>query len=227
MIFRDKVGSRLVLDELDSVQPIAHRMIYNSCGPDLLDGCVFTARIGGDEILVLTRCVWGGPQTTILVEELACLGVHSVVGYGIAGSMDPAITRGRLLAGALALATDGTSQAYGDEKTILPDASLLQQATVSGSHDVVPVTVATVDALYRETHQLIEMYKSRGAQVVNMETSPFYAAARACGMRAIWLGYVTDHLLDGKWDNWYVPAGEAARKVIGLCKSLLGELLSR
>lgn len=222
MVFRDKAGSQLVLDALDDVQPIAHRMIYNSCGPDLPDGCVFTAQLAGREILVLTRCVWGGPQTAILVEELACLGVRTIVSYGIAGSMDPAVPRGSLIAGASALASDGTTRAYSCEPIVQPDATLLQEAIRSAGEDPLTcVKVATVDALYRETHPLIEHYKAQGAQVVNMETSPLYAAARACDVRAVWLGYVSDHLLHGQWDDWYVPAGQAAGKVIRSCRDLL------
>jgi uridine phosphorylase len=223
MVFRDKAGSGQVLDQLDGVEPIPHRMIYNSCGPELLDGCVYKARIGGDEVLVLTRCVWGGPQVAILVEELACLGVRCIVGYGIAGSMDPALRRGNLIVGASALASDGTTRAYSREETILPDGSLLEQAMRLGGQDPLTcVRVATVDALYRETHELIDGYKARGAGVVNMETSPLYAVTKACGIRAIWLGYVSDLLLDGRWDDWYVPTGEAASKVVGVCEGLLG-----
>jgi uridine phosphorylase len=225
MVFRDKTGSQQVLDELDDVQPISYRMIYNSCGPDLPDGRVFTGRIGPRRMLILTRCVWGGPQAAILVEELACLGVGAVLGYGIAGSMDPSLPRGRLIVGASALASDGTSRAYTDEEIILPDAALLQEAARSVKEDSpVPVRVATVDALYRETHGLIEGYKAQGAQVVNLETSPFYAATEACWMRALWLGYVSDHLLHGQWDDWYVSAGEAPHNAIRLCMSLFGRL---
>ncbi len=227
MVFRDKAGSGQVLDQLDNVQPIPHRMIYNSCGPDLPDGCVYRARIGGSEVLVLTRCVWGGPQAAILVEELACLGVGCIVGFGIAGSIDPTLRRGSLIAGAAALASDGTTRAYSREETILPDASLLEQAmALAGQEPLARVKVATVDALYRETHELIEGYKAQGAQVVNLETSPLYAAAKACGVRTVWLGYVTDLLLDGRWDDWYLPAGEAAGKVIRLCKGVLGHAVT-
>ena len=35
---------------------------------------VYEAVLGGCRIVLVARCLWGGPQTAILVEELACLG---------------------------------------------------------------------------------------------------------------------------------------------------------
>lgn len=227
MVFRDKAGSTKVLEAMRNVRPVPHKLLYNSCGPELSDGCVFRADLNGSEILVLTRCVWGGPQAAILVEELAWLGVRTIVGYGLAGSMDPAVGRGRLIAASAALPSDGTSRAYGCADPLVADATLLKSAQALAGDALTPVTAATVDALYRETHELIAAYRSQGAHVVNMETSPFYAAGRACSVRTLWLGYVSDHLADGKWDDWYVPAPQAAEDVIALCKAVLSEAIGQ
>ena len=227
MVFRDKPGSAKVLDALVNVRPVSHGMLYNSCGPDLTDGCVFTADLDGREILVLTRCVWGGPQTAILVEELACLGIQTIVGYGIAGSMVPALKRGRMIAGVSGLPTDGTTRAYGFTQPVAADRGLLEAAMrIVGTESLAPATVATVDALYRETPDLIDSYRANGAQVVNLETSPLYASACSCNVRSLWLGYVSDHLFDREWHDWYLPAGQVADETVALCKALLSDALS-
>ena len=225
MVFRDKKGSAKVLEAMHNVRPVPHGMLYNSCGPELPDGCVFQAEVDGKDILLLTRCVWGGPQTAILVEELASLGVKTVIGYGIAGSMDPAVRRGQMIVASSALPTDGTSRAYNADAPLVPDSALLQMACRLAGDALAPVTAVTVDALYRETHDLIAGYRSQGAQIVDMETSALYAVASACSVRTLWLGYVSDHLDGGQWSDWYLPAGEAAETVIRLCTTLLAEVV--
>lgn len=37
---------------------------------------------------------------------------------------------------------------------------------------------------------------------MNMETTPFYAAAAKCGIRALWLGHVSDSLSEDAWEPW-------------------------
>ena len=64
------------------------------------------------------------------------------------------------------------------------------------------VNVANVDALYRETKDLIRKFQSEGAQIVNLETSALYACADICKAKSIWIGFISDSLVSEKWDNW-------------------------
>jgi purine-nucleoside phosphorylase len=85
------------------------------------------------------------------------------------------------------------------------------------------VKAATVDAVYQETHPLIESWRKVGAQVINMESAPLYAAAAACGLEALWLGHISDVLGVG-WQDWYVDrtkmTAETIERVVEMLRSL-------
>ena len=100
----------------------------------------------------------------------------------------------------------------------MPDPALL--ALAEGAE---PVAVATVDAVYRETPALVAAWRALGTQVVNMESAPFYAAASACGVRALWLGQVSDMLLD-TWHDWHFDRQEMTRATVLRCHAVLERL---
>jgi purine-nucleoside phosphorylase len=39
-----------------------------------------------------------------------------------------------------------------------------------------------------------------------MESTPLYAASAVCGVRAVWLGHVSDSLASQQWESWVRPA---------------------
>ncbi|MDY7011876.1 MAG: hypothetical protein SVV80_14185 [Planctomycetota bacterium] len=115
---------------------------------------VFEADIAGQTIVIVTRVVWGGPQTAILVEELASIGVKRFLGYGIAGSIDKNLPQGSLVVADSALPTDGASKSYGAETIQQADTKLthvaIESATEAGC-DMKPVCTATVRETLVET----------------------------------------------------------------------------
>jgi uridine phosphorylase len=188
---------------------------------------VFEADVGGNSVVLVTCCVWGGPQTAILVEELAALGVRTIVGYGVAGSLDPELHQGSFVVAASALPTDGTTRSYAADTIQTPDPELRQAAIAAGEKIGCPlraVTAATVDALYRETRDLVGNLREQGGQIIQMECSPLYAASKACGVRSVWLGYVTDCLVEGNWHDWDRPLPNANENAIKICRELLQTL---
>lgn len=142
LIFRDYASSKLALDLFAPVTPLRHRLIYNMTSPDF-EPWVFAAEVAGKPITLVTRCVWGGPQTAILVEELAALGVQTIVGYGVAGSLDPGIQQGAFVVAESALPTDGTTKAYDPDSVQIGDPDLLSAVTVAGQEFGVPVQPVT------------------------------------------------------------------------------------
>ncbi len=54
--------------------------------------------------------------------------------------------------------------------------------------------VDSTDALYQEWPTRVRQWREAGATFVNLETSPFYAVAAYRGIRAIYLGLVTDYV---------------------------------
>jgi uridine phosphorylase len=207
LCFRGRVGSGALVDKLGA-RPVGQKVLYaleeSSEHPH-----VHEAAVGGSAIVVVAGCLWGGPQTAILVEELACLGVRSVIGYGVAGSLVADLPKGTQVVAASGVVTDGTSRAYTTRAVVHPDEALVAAvgAVADRLHtDVSPVAVATVDALYRETEDDVRRWRERGARAINMETAPLYAASRACGVPSVWLGHISDSLATSCWESWERPA---------------------
>ena len=228
LVCRDYPSSQQVLATFENVRPVRYRMLYNMTHSEF-EPMVFEADIAGRTVVIVTRMVWGGPQMAILVEELAALGGRFLLAYGAAGSVDPDLPQGSLIVAASALATDGTSRAYGASETQHAEEGLVEAAIASAAQascQMKGVCAATVDALYRETAEQIDGFARQGAQIVNMETTPLYAAASACGVRSLWCGYVTDCIAKGKWDDWYADLGDAADKTIQICHILLDRQMS-
>jgi uridine phosphorylase len=228
LVFRDYPHSQRVLQAFDNVRPIPYRLFYYITGQEF-EPLAFEADIAGRTIVIVTRCVWGGPQTAILVEELACLGVRFVLGYGVSGSIDPELSQGAFVVAESALPVDGTSKAYG-ATTLQTAAQNLVQAAIAAAADagvqMKPVMAVTVDALYRETQELVDDLRRQGGHIINMETSAFYSVAGVCGVRGLWLGYVTDCLIDGEWQDWFVDFRDLAEKAIQVCRAVLTVVLS-
>jgi uridine phosphorylase len=212
LCFRDRRGSHALVAALDGV-PVGRKIFWGLEETDELPH-VYTADVNGRSVGIIARCVWGGPQAAILVEELAALGVTCVLGYGAAASLDPTLPHGAQLLISSALATDGASRHYGDG----PFGPADDMAALATS--AIPVVAATVDAIYRETPQLVEQFTRAGARVLNMEAAPFYAAASACGLRAVWLGHVSD-LLVGEWQDWYVDRDAMNNGTITNCLAVI------
>ena len=207
--FRGEAGTQALVSKLNA-RPLPRKVLYG-LEVSLDRPVVYEAGLGNRRIVLVTQCLWGGPQTAILVEELAALGVREVVGFGVAGALVDALPKGTQIVAESGLATDGTTRAYTSAAEAVADAelaaALLTTATRMGIA-VVPVKIATVDALYRETSADVQRWVGLGAQAINMETTPLYAAASMCSLRAVWLGHISDtlSLTTEKWDSWQRPA---------------------
>lgn len=167
---------------------------------------IYEANINNKKIVILKHSE-AGPRTSILVEELACLGVKYIIGCGSAASFSPDIKRGQAIVPDNAALTDGTSKAYSNDKYAQCDSNLLELLIDSCNKNdinIKKVTCATVDALYRESEELVNSFKEINCKVLNMETSPLYTVAKVCKIPAIWIGHVSDRLLLNEWEDWYV-----------------------
>lgn len=205
LCFRDLEGSRLLVQGLGA-RPLGYQVLSGMGefpGNPLPYAHELT--IGQANVGVIARCGGGGPQTAILVEELAYIGVTKIIGIGAVGSIDPTIPKGSQVVAQVALTLDGTSKAYTDAPELRGDALLCSLALAAGerlSTGVRKVCAVTTDALYRESEADVEAWRKQGAQVVNMETSALYAASATCGIRSVWLGHVSDCLRGSEWEEW-------------------------
>jgi uridine phosphorylase len=190
LCFRGQTASRQVLDAFP-VTRIEPNILYGSQA--------YAGRVGDRQVIVLPQVVWGGPVTAILLEELACFGVQTVIGFGAAGSLVSSQHVGKMLVADRAVCSDGTSREYTDEPDVNPDSELLKlTVALASQEEVMPIigAVHTTDALYQEWPARIQQWREGGATFVNLETSPFYAVAAYRGIRAVYLGLVTDYVGD-------------------------------
>ncbi len=225
LCFRASRGSEALVQRLHAI-PKGYKTLW---GMDESSDrpFVYEAHIGGSRVGIVSRCMWGGPQAAILVEELACLGVTCVIGFGAAGSIVPDLAKGTQITATTGIVTDGTSRAYTEADEVGADPELygaLQSVEGNPGVDVIPVRVATVDAVYRETDADIQKWLGRGAQAINMETTPFYAASAACGVKSLWMGHISDCLANQEWDTWERPIS-MTEKSIEITVSLLESIL--
>lgn len=206
--FRGWTASRMMIEALGASEVE---------GPLLYGSRCYRATIGDLEVAVLPHVIWGGPVTAILLEELACLGVTTAIGFGAAGSLVSDAHIGQMFIAERALVRDGTSREYTDDPWTGPDPELLASAErLSAEEGASPLrgTVWTTDALYLERPSKVRRWREQGADFVCLEATPFYAVAAALGMGAIYLGLVTDYVSkeqgwqDGFWgrENTTDPA---------------------
>ena len=187
--------------------PLASRLVIEALGagkaewPLLYGIPCHSATIDGLRVVVLPQVIYGGPVTAILLEELACLGVKTAIGVGAAGSLISDAHVGQVFIAERAAVQDGTSREYSrsnsHEAWANPNPQLLEltQALAARENAIpLPGAVWTTDALYQERPSSVACWRQAGADLVNLECGPFYAVARAVGIRAVYLGLVTDHV---------------------------------
>jgi len=218
LCFRDRSGSDALVRELRA-KPLGSKVLWG------MDECLtHQVEARGQHVGVIARCEWGGPQTAIVVEELAHLGVRSVIGLGMAGSIVERLPKGSLVIAASALVTDGTSRHYAEAPVVSPDGQLLSAALETAQRLRLPflqAVAATADAIYRETTELVRSWADQGAEMLTMETTPLYAASTRCSVSSIWIGHISDCLLGDQWDGWGVGTEEPARATALFARSLL------
>jgi purine-nucleoside phosphorylase len=87
----------------------------------------------------------------------------------------------------------------------------------------IPAQAVCIDALYRETKELIESFIKIGGEVINMESSAFYAASMLCKVESLWIGCVSDSLVGDKWKDWS-KTDEMSYQSGLLCREILQKL---
>jgi uridine phosphorylase len=163
----------------------------------------FIGRIGSHKILA-AECLYGGPLSATVLEEVAHYGIETVIGYGYAGSLRRQIPIGQIVLADAAIISDGTSREYlPKDQMAHPDPTLVQPLDESAKELGKPImksTIWTTDAIYREYPEKIEEWRGRGADVVNMDTSYFYAISQVVKLSSIYACVVSDCVDGPIWD---------------------------
>jgi len=224
--FRDVRSSAILINKLHAT-PMQQPILSGMDNPGDRS-YVYESKINNIPIAVISGCFWGGPQTAMVVEELACLGVKYIIGFGLAGSISSDIPKCTHIVASKGLVTDGTSRAYTKVVSVDADDKLLGILQSSRpNYEIIPVNIATVDAIYQETDIAVQEWTNLGAQAINMETTPLYAASTFCGVKSLWLGYISDCLVDNRWDDWWGLPESLDEQSADITISLLESIVSK
>jgi uridine phosphorylase len=162
-----------------------------------------------DERLLLCSTGIGGPATAIVAEELAQLGVSSIVRVGTCGSLQPLVRPGHLLISAASVRDDGASAAYlpaGFPAVSAPDLlqRLIWQAGELSRPHHVGITHCK-DAYYAESPEGLPlegewrerwtMLRKLGVLATEMEAAALHAVGQVRGLRTGAIFVPTDDTL--------------------------------
>ncbi len=147
----------------------------------------------------------GCPSATIALEELAAVGVDTVIRVGTTGALQAGIEIGDMVVATGAAKNEGTSERYEPvEYPAVPEYGVLSAladaaATVEGDEggDVHVGPIATDDAFYAETDAVVADWEAAGLLAVEMEAAALFSVARRKGLAAGAICTVDGNLVAG------------------------------
>ena len=175
------------------------------CHPDQV---LFTT-IGKLSVVVIAE-VYGGPVSVSVIEELKFYGVETVIGIGFLGSMNTYLQIGENVIAICGSHETGATSEYcsnskEDSEYLTPNYNLKTYISSVISNlkiELQYVSVWTTNSIYTETSEKVQEMVAQGFNTVNMDTSHFYASAKRLGLNAVYLGTITDNLVNpNQWEN--------------------------
>jgi uridine phosphorylase len=140
----------------------------------------------------------GGPETGVLIEELAAFGTKKFVSLGLAGGLQQGMQAGDLVVCDRALREEGLSYHYlPPSRYAFPSPDLtskLVSALEKTGKQYILGGSWTTDAPYREYRRKAEKYRREGIQTVEMEAAAVFAVCTSLGLTAASAFCVADRL---------------------------------
>jgi purine-nucleoside phosphorylase len=182
------------------------RLAVEHCGRESMDLGTCTAlevhllgRAGSPEFAMVATSA-GAPMAAVVLEELVALGSERFLFVGAAGhpvARGPKqLDIGDLLVVDRALVYEGTSRHYDAHAEVSgPDEAateLLSRSLTRRGLAHARGTVATTDAIYRETPAFIDDIVERGALGIDMELSALFTVSRFHGKRMAGVVWMSD-----------------------------------
>jgi len=145
----------------------------------------------------------GGPIVSVIVEELASLGVTHFFSFGLAGGLQPEGRIGDLVVCTDAIRDEGVSHHYlPPDAEARPSAAFTEaiaQALTRRNTPFRPGPTWTIDMPYRETADEVRHYRSAGVLTVEMEAAALFAVATVRGVDAASAFVLSDLLGETEW----------------------------
>ncbi len=161
---------------------------------------VVNATYEGREVTLCSTGI-GSPSAAIAVEELAAVGVETFVRVGTTGALQRGIEIGDMVVATGAAKDEGTTKRYEDVAVPATSGygvlSALADAAEARGEDVHVGPVATDDAFYAETEDVVSAWEGAGLLAVEMEAAAIFTLARRKGLSAGAICTVDGNLVEG------------------------------
>ena len=143
----------------------------------------------------------GCPSAAIALEELANVGVETVIRPGTTGALQRGIEIGDMVVATGAAKDEGTTKRYESATyPAVPDFEVLSALVEAAGTDPGGVhigPIATDDAFYAETEEYVTDWEGAGLLAVEMEAAAIFTIARRKGIRAGAICTVDGNLIEG------------------------------
>lgn len=183
--------------EGDGVKKIAYLYTANGTLP------VYETEYSGKRIAFFLSRV-GAPACVAGLEEVIALGAKKIVLFGCCGVLDQSAVQNKIVIPSAAVRDEGTSYHYipANDEIHASEYSIniLKRCLDKCNLSYVIGKTWTTDAIYRETHKMIEERKRQDCLVVEMECSAVYAMAQFRNIPIIQFLYGADNLDCEKWE---------------------------
>lgn len=144
------------------------------------------------------------PTAAYFLEMLIALGAKRIIGFGMAGSIQPDLSIGELFVPVQAHSEEGTSPLYFPGETAFETAEPLREEieqyllSQQAAYRFGPIW--TTDAIFRETADKVIGFGEKGVMAVDMETSALCAVARYRNVQYAALMVISDELASLRWN---------------------------
>jgi len=220
----------LITDLWDAAKAVAHEREYRTA----------TGEVDGTPVSVTSTGI-GAPSAAIAVEELARVGVDTVLRVGSCGSLQPEMSVGDLVITTGAVRREGTTAAYVREDYPATAHDEVVAALVAAAerlgHDYHVGVTATTDSFYAgqsrpafggyeppDSEALLEELRRAGVQNVEMEAAAVLTLAAVFGLRA---GAVCTVYADRDTGEFAAEGQTAAAETASLAASVLARMDER
>ena len=183
---------RRIADACDdgSVEELAHNREYY----------LVNAEYEGVPLTVCSTGV-GSPSAAIALEELAAVGVETVIRPGTTGALQADVEIGDMVVATAAAKEEGTTKRYERvEYPAVPDHGVVTAlvAAAEANDEAIHVgPIVTDDAFYAETDDYTADWEAAGLLAVEMEAAALFTLARRKGLRAGAICTVDGNLVAG------------------------------
>jgi uridine phosphorylase len=184
----------LIAEHLSDVREVAHKREHRT----------MVGTYQGRQITA-TSTGMGCPSTAIAAEELARVGVTSMIRVGSTAALQAGIRPGDLVVSQGSFRNDGTSDAYVPKGyPAVPDLEITlrleheaRELAAGDGFSVHAGLNVTDDAFYAESPEWTAQMSALGLLNVEMESSALFVVARQRGLRAAMICSVSSNLVEG------------------------------